>query len=184
MVEHSQPIDLDLARKLRDRTYRRKFFLAEVSAKIARQIVSLRKMRGLTQAELAREAGTQQPAISRCERADYQNWSFNTLRSIADALDARIRVIIEPAEAVIHEYEVSSVQPASAVKLAAAEAHPGMPAIASLKSALQWAEFENVNKGSTTSTVMQRSLQWASLAAASGQNRLLNESGTRQSVLN
>ncbi|HEY5363186.1 MAG TPA: hypothetical protein VIJ49_03200, partial [Aestuariivirga sp.] len=44
------------------------------------------------------------PAISRAERADYNNWSFNTLRRLAEAMDARIRVHIEAAEDVLWEY--------------------------------------------------------------------------------
>jgi transcriptional regulator with XRE-family HTH domain len=105
MVEIAHSIDLDLPRKLKDREYRRRFFLAEASARIASQLVALRKRRGLNQTQLAELADTQQPAISRAERADYHNWSFNTLRSIADALDARIRVTIEAAEDVMAEYE-------------------------------------------------------------------------------
>ncbi len=31
-----------------------------------------------------------QPRISKVERADYENWSFNTLRRLAEAMDARI----------------------------------------------------------------------------------------------
>ena len=72
---------------------------------IARQLIELRKRRGLNQQKLAELAGTGQPAISRAERANYRNWSFNTLRRLAEAMDARIRVIIEPAEDVLGEYE-------------------------------------------------------------------------------
>src|SRR6266851_1486022 len=108
-IAHS--IDLNLPEKLRDRAYRLKFFWAETSAKIAAQLIALRKRRGLNQKQVAELAGTKQPAISRAEQADYQNWSFNTLRSIADALDARIRVTIEPYEDVLKEYDSSGASP-------------------------------------------------------------------------
>lgn len=108
MTEIAQPIELNLTEKLRDFEYRQQFFLAESSADIAKQLIALRKRRGLDQGELAKRVGTQQPAISRIEKADYQNWSFNTLRKIAVAEDARIRVIIEPAEDVLKEYETQS----------------------------------------------------------------------------
>jgi len=107
MVEVAQSIDLKLSEKLKDRGYRAKFFLAEASALIAKQLIALRKKRALNQTDLAKEIGTKQPAISRVESADYQNWSFSTLRSIADVLDARIRVTIEPAEDILREYEES-----------------------------------------------------------------------------
>ena len=111
MSEIANLVDLDLGEKLNDREYRRKFFLAESSAHIAGQLVELRKRRGLNQKEVAEMVGTQQPAISRVEQADYQNWSFNTLRNIAGVLDARIRVLIEPAEDVLGEYEGAGSTP-------------------------------------------------------------------------
>jgi transcriptional regulator with XRE-family HTH domain len=129
VTENQYIIDLGIPRKLRDREYRRKFFLAETSARIAAQLISLRKRRQLNQSQVANLAGTAQPAISRAERADYQSWSFKTLRSIADALDARIRVTIEPAEDVLHEYErapvisdeeVERIEPVGAAAKAAA----------------------------------------------------------------
>jgi transcriptional regulator with XRE-family HTH domain len=107
MIPAAHLINLNLPEKLRDRSYRQKYFLAETSAQIAKQLIALRKRRSLSQKELAELVNTQQPAISRVERADYQNWSFNTLRSIAGALDARIRVSIQPSEDILHEYEES-----------------------------------------------------------------------------
>lgn len=111
MTEIAPSIDLNLAEKLQDRSYRQKFFLAEASASIAGQLIALRKRRELDQGHLAKLVGTQQPAISRIEKADYQNWSFNTLRKIAAALDARIKVVIEPAEDVLPSYEEQSEAP-------------------------------------------------------------------------
>lgn len=106
-MPHSQlpSIDLGLAKKLKDKNYRQSFFLAESSALIAKQLIALRKRRGLNQTQVAETIGTGQPAISRVERADYRNWSFNTLRKLAEAMDARIRVYIEPSEDVLSEYE-------------------------------------------------------------------------------
>src|SRR6476620_7813927 len=95
-------IDLGVYERLRDDAdFRRSFFLAESSAHIAAQLIALRERRGLKQTQLAARLGTQQPAISRVERADYRSWSFNTLRRLADTMDARIRVYIEPAEDVL-----------------------------------------------------------------------------------
>jgi transcriptional regulator with XRE-family HTH domain len=105
MTKIAQSIDLKLAETLKDRDYRRKFFLADCSAGIAAQIIALRKRRGLDQQQVADLIGARQTAISRVENADYQNWSFNTLRNIADALDARIRVLIEPSEDILRQYD-------------------------------------------------------------------------------
>lgn len=100
-------IDLNIAEKMRDKEYRSRFFLLEASAAIARQLVGLRKLRGMNQRELADRAGMQQSAVSRAERADYHNWSFNTLRRLAEAVDARLRIVIEPWEDVASEYETT-----------------------------------------------------------------------------
>ncbi len=105
MVEVAHSIDLNLPEKLRDREYRQKFFLAESSAQIAAQLIALRKRRDLNQQQVAELIGTQQPAISRIEKADYQSWSFSILRKVADALDARLQVSIEPAEDILYEYD-------------------------------------------------------------------------------
>jgi transcriptional regulator with XRE-family HTH domain len=101
MIEVAHSINLELLEQLKDREYRQKFFLAESSAQIAAQLIALRKKRDLNQQEVAELIGTQQPAISRIEKADYQSWSFSILRKIAGALDARIRVLIEPSEDII-----------------------------------------------------------------------------------
>jgi transcriptional regulator with XRE-family HTH domain len=98
-------IDLDLVHKLEsDPEYRERFFLAEASAEIARQLIKLRKRRGYSQTELAERAGTQQPAVSRAEQADYQNWSFNNLRKLTNAMHGRLRVVIDAWEDVLAEY--------------------------------------------------------------------------------
>jgi len=104
-TESPPSIEIDLPKKLKDREYRKMYFLAEASARIAEQLIALRKRRQLNQKQVAELVGTHQPAISRSEKADYHSWSFNTLRGIADALDARIRVLIEPSEDVLQEYE-------------------------------------------------------------------------------
>jgi transcriptional regulator with XRE-family HTH domain len=105
MADIAHSIDLHLAEKLRDREYRQKFFLAECSAEIAAQLIALRKRRNLKQGDVANLTGTKQPAISRYEQADYQSRSFSILQKIANVLDARIRVLIEPSEDVLGEYE-------------------------------------------------------------------------------
>jgi transcriptional regulator with XRE-family HTH domain len=105
MTEVAHHIDLNLPAKLKDKDYRQQFFLAEASARIAEQIITLRKRRTLNQKQLAELTDTKQPAISRVEQADYQNWSFSTLRRIVKALDARIRIVIQASEDVLAEYE-------------------------------------------------------------------------------
>lgn len=105
MAEIAHTIKINLPAKLQDKGYRQKFFLAESSAQLAEQIAALRKRRNLNQTQLAEMVDTKQPAISRVEQADYQNWNFGTVQKIVGALDGRIRVIIEASEDVLPEYE-------------------------------------------------------------------------------
>lgn len=104
------PIKLNIAKRLReDKKYRERFFRGQTQDEIAMGIRSLREERKLRQTELAKKSGMKQSAISRIEQADYSGWSFSTLLRVADALDARLRVIFEPAEIVIDRYEEKEV---------------------------------------------------------------------------
>jgi transcriptional regulator with XRE-family HTH domain len=119
-------IDTRVADKLRgDREFRQQFFYAEASAKIAQQLIALRKRRHLNQVQVAEMLATGQSAISRIERADYRNWSFNTLRRLAEAMDARLRVSIEPFEDVIEEYDRDDAQFIYETQMASAAAEVG-----------------------------------------------------------
>jgi transcriptional regulator with XRE-family HTH domain len=109
MASPSPSIELDLVERLRDPDFRQEFFLAESSSLIAKQLIELRKRRGLTQVELAVLADTGQPAISRFERADYHGWSFRMLRKLAQKLNARLRVYIEAAEDIIEQYDEAAL---------------------------------------------------------------------------
>src|SRR5262249_49273709 len=98
-------IRLGLTEKLRDPEYRHEFFRVITQDDIAAQIRSLREKRGLRQVDFAKAAEMKQSAVSRIEQAEYSRWSFTTLMRVARALDARLRVIFEPAEVGIREFE-------------------------------------------------------------------------------
>ncbi len=100
------PIDLNLSEKLKDKEYRHNFFRVITQDEIAESIRELRLTRGLRQSDLAERCSMKQSAISRIEQSSYSRWSFNTLWRLADALDARIRLVIEPMENVIKQYEL------------------------------------------------------------------------------
>jgi transcriptional regulator with XRE-family HTH domain len=100
------PIKLNIAKRLKeDKGYRKRFFRGQTQDEIAMGLRSLREKRRKRQTDLAKESGMKQSAISRIEQAEYSGWSFTTLLRVADALDARLRVIFEPAEIVIERYE-------------------------------------------------------------------------------
>jgi transcriptional regulator with XRE-family HTH domain len=100
-----KPLNLNIAAKLEDKKFRKVFFRGQAQEIIAMSIKMLRKKRSILQGELAKKTGTQQSAISRVEQAEYSAWSLKTLFRVADALDARLKITLEPAEDVIKEYK-------------------------------------------------------------------------------
>lgn len=103
-------IRLDLKRRLENKEFREAFFRSQAKDEIAISIKSLRRLRNERQIDLAKKTGMLQSAISRIEQAEYGNWSLQTLFRIADALDARVQVFIEPVEKIIHQYEEETEQ--------------------------------------------------------------------------
>ena len=63
---------------------------------MALQIAALRQQAGLSQKDLAKLLKTSQQQISRLESPGYEGHSLSTLRRVAEALHARIRVVFEP----------------------------------------------------------------------------------------
>lgn len=106
----TSPLKLNIAKRLKeDKGYRKRFFRGQTQDEIAMGLRSLREKRGKRQTDLAKESGMKQSAISRIEQAEYSGWSFTTLLRVADTLDARLRVIFEPAEIVIERYEQNEI---------------------------------------------------------------------------
>lgn len=99
------PIKLNIADKLeKNKKFRERFFRGQAQDIIAMNIRGLRKKRQKRQVDLAKESKMKQSAVSRIEQADYAGWSLNTLFRVADVLDARLRVSLEPSEDVIDGY--------------------------------------------------------------------------------
>lgn len=104
-MESKKLIKLNLAEKLKKRAYRSAFFRARAQDDTAANIRTLREKRQLSQIKLAELSGMKQSAISRIEQAKYSSWTYRTLQRVAEALNARLVVIFEPAEDVIARYE-------------------------------------------------------------------------------
>jgi transcriptional regulator with XRE-family HTH domain len=61
-------------------------------ADVATAIYKARTSAGLTQAQLAKRAGTQQSVVARLESTDYEGHSLSMLRRIAQALNKQLRL--------------------------------------------------------------------------------------------
>lgn len=66
--------------------------------RIGRRLAEIRKEKGMSQGDVAAMTGLQQTHISRIERGIY-NPGVSTLAQIADAMGARIEVVIHDADA-------------------------------------------------------------------------------------
>lgn len=104
-------IDLKLPEKLKDPEYRTGFFREWSEDELADQLWQMREKRAdLKQEDFASRAGMQQSAISRFFRKGYRTVGFQNLLRIAAAMDARVRIILEPAEDVIASYSDTEVR--------------------------------------------------------------------------
>lgn len=87
-----------LEEQLQDPTFAVRFERAGEAWDVALQIAALRQQAGLSQKDLAKLLKTSQQQISRLESSGYEGHSLSTLRRVAKALHARVRVVFEPVE--------------------------------------------------------------------------------------
>ena len=85
-----------LREKMKDREFQKAWHALDEEFEVLESIIKAREKAGLTQEQLARRIGTKQPALSRLERGGFRRASVETLRKIAEALDARLVVRLEP----------------------------------------------------------------------------------------
>lgn len=88
--------DTYLAEEMKDRAFSERFENAGEAWDIALQVAALRKQAGLSQKELAHELHTSQQQISRLESPAYEGHSLSMLRRVAHALNAELKISIEP----------------------------------------------------------------------------------------
>ncbi|HUK55829.1 MAG TPA: helix-turn-helix transcriptional regulator [Nitrospiria bacterium] len=90
--------DRYLEDQLRDAAFAARFKRAGEAWDVALQIAALREQAGLSQKDLAKLLKTTQQHVSRLESPAYEGHSLSTLRRVAEALHAKVRVVFEPAE--------------------------------------------------------------------------------------
>jgi DNA-binding XRE family transcriptional regulator len=82
----------------KDRDFRKAYSEEATRLQIGYKIAQLRKLRRLTQAELARRIATTQQTISRLEDSKNYKININTLVRIAAALRARLDIDLIPTQ--------------------------------------------------------------------------------------
>lgn len=81
------------AQLLKNKEFRKAYDALGPEFELIRMLIKKRLQKGLTQAALARKLGTRQSAIARLESGT-SNPTVGSLRKVAHALDARIKVVI------------------------------------------------------------------------------------------
>ena len=85
-----------LAKKLKNREFKKNFEEESLKLDLAIKIIKLRKQLKLTQNQFADRMNTSQEAISRIERGDYEGFTLKTLKKIADATNTELYIEFRP----------------------------------------------------------------------------------------
>ncbi len=84
------------ARQMKEPGFKKAWRELDAEFELLESMLAMRERAGMSQQRLAEMIGTQQPALSRLERGGFKKASIATLSKIADALDARLVVRLEP----------------------------------------------------------------------------------------
>ena len=85
-----------IAQQMQKPGFKKAWHELDAEFELLESMLALRERAGMSQQRLAEKIGTQQPALSRLERGGFKKASLETLSKIADALDARLVVRLEP----------------------------------------------------------------------------------------
>ncbi|HBR18476.1 MAG TPA: XRE family transcriptional regulator [Deltaproteobacteria bacterium] len=85
--------------QMKDPAFKKAWHGLDPEFELLESMLKIRGKAGISQTELARRMGVKQPALSRLERGGIGKASVETLKKIADALNARLIVKLEPKKA-------------------------------------------------------------------------------------
>jgi transcriptional regulator with XRE-family HTH domain len=85
----------NLAEDFKDGEYAHAYMESHAVSRIAAQIYALRKQRGWSQEELAKQSGVAQETISKIESADFSSLTLKTLHKFSRAFDVDLRIAFD-----------------------------------------------------------------------------------------
>lgn len=88
-------IEKHAAEYMKDPGFKEAWHNLDAEFGLLESMIKAREQAGITQAELAERIGTKQPALSRLERGGFKKATVETLKKIADALDARLVIKLQ-----------------------------------------------------------------------------------------
>ena len=89
-------LDEHIAEHMKKPEFRKAWHELDPEFELLESMMKARTKKGITQAELAEKMGTKQSAISRFEHSGFAKASVETLKKMADALDSRLVVKLQP----------------------------------------------------------------------------------------
>lgn len=84
-----------IAEQMKDPEFKKTWHDLDTEFELLESMIKAREKAGLTQEKLAKKIGTKQPALSRLERGAFKKATVETLRKIADALDAKLVIKLQ-----------------------------------------------------------------------------------------
>jgi HTH-type transcriptional regulator/antitoxin HipB len=94
--ERGISLDEYLKGRRKNREFRIAFDQAMIHLELAHMIGELRKLAGITQTELARQAGVSQPMIARLERGDQDRIpTLSTLNKVLNVLGREVELVVK-----------------------------------------------------------------------------------------
>jgi ribosome-binding protein aMBF1 (putative translation factor) len=85
-----------IAEQMKNPAFKKAWHDLDPEFELLESMIKAREKAGVTQKELAKRIGTKQPALSRLERGGFGKATVETLKKIADALDMRLVVKLQP----------------------------------------------------------------------------------------
>lgn len=88
-------IEEHIKEQMKDPEFKKAWHDLDPEFGLLESMIKARERAGITQAELAERIGTKQPALSRLERGGFKKATIETLKKIADALDAQLVIKLQ-----------------------------------------------------------------------------------------
>lgn len=85
-----------IAEHMKDPAFKKAWHDLDPEFALMESMIKAREKAGITQTELAKRMGVKQPALSRLERGAISKATIETLKKIADALDSRLVIKLQP----------------------------------------------------------------------------------------
>jgi predicted transcriptional regulator len=94
MMRSRQKAKSWVEKKLADKKFKKGFMDEYAKLSIGEQLAALRQRANMTQAAVAKKAGTTASAISRYESASYDRYELQTLRRIVEACGGTLTITV------------------------------------------------------------------------------------------